>query len=162
MDAADAGDAADEFREALFCWQAAWFSDFWSESGVQKLDHIPGKAWGPTGGPIGDPWLPMGRPWVAEGSPWGAHGSLLGVHGHLWRFIVGPLGIMGTHGAPMGYHWGTMGMPFAGLGRPRRPMGAHYINKLPINRPIGRYVIQYSGSSSLVRQVKLKDHIAAI
>ena len=35
-DDADDADDVDEFREAIFCRQAAWFSDIYSESDVQK------------------------------------------------------------------------------------------------------------------------------
>ena len=69
-------------------------------------------------------WVPMGRPWGAHGNPWEAHGA----HAALMRRPQEP---MDTHGGTHGGPWGPVG------GRE----GGNYINKLPINRPSGRYVI---------------------
>ena len=72
-----------------------------------------GQPIGPHAAPWGTHWEPMGE------GPLGAHGVPLGTHGAHGEAIWGP----------MGRQWGAMGAH-----------GAHYINKLPINRPSGPYV----------------------
>ena len=84
----------------------------------------------------------MGCPWGAMGG----HGQLIGSHaapwGTHWEPIGSPWEPMGAHGVPLGTNgvhgeaiWGANVAPMGAM----VANGAHYIKKLPTNRPSGRY-----------------------
>ena len=82
-------------------------------------------------------------PRTSQGGPWG---FLVGP----WRVHRAPWDTMGAHGGTLTAHGGPILVPWGDLEGPweaeraleqtqRRRSGEHYINKLPINRPSGRY-----------------------
>ena len=90
-----------------------------------------GWPWGLRREFIGSLWDPMG---LYRTGAWGshlqAHGAPMVCHGG------GPGDPIGVHLEPMGT-WGANGVPWGPMGAHR----GHYIKKLPMNRPTGRYVI---------------------
>ena len=138
-DAASAGSGgsgglAGEFREAIFYAQARANRHICSELGVQFLKN-PGKSpWAPQGtpkqpqGPPRDPQgIPKGPPRDTRGGPKGPMGP--------------PRGARAAQREPSGPQIQAKGIPKPVHGQPKQAKRTNYINKLPINRLRGRYVI---------------------
>ena len=95
------------------------------------------------------PKAPQKSPRASQGGPWGFLGSPWDVHRAPWDAMGGP---WGTLEGPILVPWDGLEGPWEAERAPeqtqRRRSGEQYINKLPINRPSGRYVTYCLDSES--------------